>query len=60
MLHYLFSPKLDGRSGSDVFTKQGFRSWKKVNTTKNVHFSTTIEIVLTHSITMQLKVVKTC
>jgi len=31
---YLFSSKLDGHFGSDVFTKQGFRSWKKVNVGK--------------------------
>jgi len=35
---YLFSPKPDGPFGSDMFTKQGFRSWKKVNVGKKCAF----------------------
>ena len=31
---YLFSSKPDGHFRSDVFTKQGFRSWRKVNAGK--------------------------
>ena len=35
---YLFSLKPDGRLGLDVFTKQGFRSWRKVNVGKRCAF----------------------
>jgi len=35
---YLFNSKLDGRPGSDVFTKQGFRAWKNVNARKKCAF----------------------
>jgi len=35
---YLFSSKPYGRFGSDVFTKQGFRSWRKVNARKRCAF----------------------
>ncbi|XP_027915183.1 zinc finger MYM-type protein 1-like [Vigna unguiculata] len=35
---YLFSSKPDGHFGSDVFTKQGFRSWRKVNAGKRCAF----------------------
>jgi len=35
---YLFSSKPYGRFGSDVFTKQGFRSWRKVNAGKRYAF----------------------
>ena len=38
MACYLFSSKPDGRFGSDVFTKQIFKSWKKVNAGKRCAF----------------------
>jgi len=36
---YLFNSKLDGHPGSDVFTKQDFRSWEKVNVRKKMCIS---------------------
>jgi len=41
---YLFSSKSNGHPRSYVFTKQGFKSWKKINAGNNVHLSTTLEI----------------
>ena len=35
---YLFSIKSSDRPRSDAFTRQGFRSWRKVNATKNCAF----------------------
>jgi len=50
---FLFSSKLDGHPGSDVFIKQGLDNEKWLMQEKDVHFSTTLEIVLAHRITMQ-------
>ncbi|XP_019414751.1 PREDICTED: zinc finger MYM-type protein 1-like [Lupinus angustifolius] len=35
---YLFSNKPSAQAGSDVFTRKGFRAWKKVNAGKNCAF----------------------
>ena len=53
LLCYLFSTKQSDHFWIKCLNRQGFRSCRKVNAGKIVHFLITLEIVLAHHITMQ-------